>query len=192
MNENRDPILDHEVDGITELDNKLPRWWVWLFNLTTVFAVIYMLYFHVLDKGPSQAQQYQNEVAAAQAAQAPVAATTPDATTAAAPAASEEPSRDEAVLAQGKQIFTLNCAVCHGQNAEGLIGPNLCDDSWIHGSAFADNLHTIREGVLAKGMISWKAVLKPDDILAVGSYIYSLRGSNPPNPKAPEGVKAGS
>lgn len=191
MNENRDPILDHEVDGITELDNKLPRWWVWLFNLTTVFAVFYMLYFHVLKKGPSQAQQYQNEMAATQATQTPVATASPDAAPAAA-AAAEEPSRDEAVLARGKQIFTVNCTVCHGQNAEGLIGPNLCDDFWIHGPAFADNLRTIREGVLAKGMISWKALLKPDDILAVGSYIYSLRGSNPPNPKAPEGVKAGS
>jgi cytochrome c oxidase cbb3-type subunit 3 len=192
MNEQRDPILDHEIDGIKELDNKLPRWWVWLFNLTTIFAVIYMAYYHGLKTGSMQEQKYQNEIAAAEAAKAPAAVVATDAAAAPATPAVEEPSKDEAVLAKGKQLFTVNCAVCHGQNGEGLIGPNFCDDSFIHGPAFADSLHIIREGVLAKGMISWKAVLKPDDILAVGSYIYSLRGSNPPNPKAPEGVKAGS
>ena len=186
-------ILDHEIDGIRELDNKLPRWWVWLFYLTTIFAVIYMVYFHVLDVGPSQTRKYEQEMAAARG-ETEIAAVVPPGGTAvaAAPVAADEPSQDPAVLARGKDVFKINCALCHGQNAEGLIGPNLCDDSWIHGATFADNLHTIREGVLAKGMISWKAVLKPADIQAVGSYIYSLRGSNPPNPKAPEGVKAGS
>jgi cytochrome c oxidase cbb3-type subunit 3 len=191
MNEQPEQMHDHNYDGISELDNKLPRWWVWLFNLTTVFAVIYLAYYHLLKVGPGQEEAHRREVAAAQAALAPaVVATTGE--TAVVAAAVEEPSTDDAVLATGKQIFTVNCAVCHGQNGEGLIGPNFCDDSFIHGPTFADSLHIIREGVLAKGMISWKAVLKPADIQAVGSYIYSLRGSNPPNPKAPEGVKADS
>ena len=187
------PILDHEIDGIREMDNKLPRWWVWLFYLTTIFAVIYMVYFHVLDLGPLQAEKFEREMAAARGAVA-VAAALPaggEPGAAAVAPAVEEPSTDPAVLAQGKVIFTANCLVCHGQNAEGLIGPNMCDEFWIHGPTYADNLRIIREGVLAKGMISWKAVLKPADIQAVGSYMYSLRGSNPPNPKAPEGVKAG-
>ena len=187
------PILDHEIDGIREMDNKLPRWWVWLFYLTTIFAVIYMVYFHVLNLGPLQAERFEQEMAAARGAVA-VAAALPaggEPGAAAVAPAVEEPSTDPAVLAQGKVIFTANCLVCHGQNAEGLIGPNMCDDFWIHGPTYADNLHIIREGVLAKGMISWKAVLKPADIQAVGSYLFSLRGSNPPNPKAPEGVKAG-
>ena len=188
MHDDQNPLKDHVIDGISELDNKLPRWWVWLFHLSIVFGVFYLLYFHVAKVGPSQAKQYQQEMAAARGE--PEAAST-EATATAAPA-EETPSTDAAVLARGKQLFTMNCAVCHGQEAQGLIGPNLCDDSWLHGPLFADNLRTIREGVLAKGMIAWKAVLRPDDILAVGSYIYSLRGSNPPNPKAPEGVKADS
>lgn len=185
------PLMDHEVDGIHELDNKLPRWWVWLFILTSVFAAVYLVYYHVARVAPLQAQQYANEVAAAKAATAPAVTPGPEGAAAApAVAAVEEPLTDEATLAKGKQIFTVNCVVCHGQKGEGLIGPNLCDDSWIHGPKFADNLHIIREGVPAKGMITWKNILKPEDILAVGSYIYTLRGSNPPNPKAPEGVKA--
>lgn len=188
MSNESEEILDHDYDGITEMDNKLPRWWVWLFNLSIVFAFFYLLFFHVLNLGPSSAKLYQQEIAAAKGEPEP----TPGGAAAALAAVpvEEVPSTEDAVLAKGKQLFTLNCAVCHGQNAEGLIGPNLCDDSWIHGPTFANNLHTIREGVLAKGMIAWKGVLKPADIQAVGSYIFTLRGSNPPNPKAPEGVKA--
>ncbi len=192
MHDDENPLKDHVIDGISELDNKLPRWWVWLFHLSIVFAAFYLLYFHVLRIGPSQAGLYQQEMAAARGEPE---ATPPEASAAAVPApasAEETPSTDTAVLARGKQVFTVNCAVCHGQEGQGLIGPNLCDDAWLHGSLFADNLRIIREGVLAKGMIAWKAVLRPDDILAVGSYLYSLRGSKPPNPKAPEGVKAGS
>ena len=188
MSDPNNPIMDHEIDGITEMDNKLPRWWVWLFNLCIVFAVIYMAVYHVARVAPLQEQQYRNEVAAAAPAVSPTP-TDSTAAVAAAPAA-EEPSKDDAVLAKGKQLFTVNCAVCPGPDGGGLIGPNLCDDSWIHGPKFTDNLHIIREGVPAKGMITWKAVLKADDILAVGSYIYTLRGTTPATPKAPEGVKA--
>lgn len=188
MSNENGPLLDHEVDGIRELDNKLPRWWVWLFVLTTVFSAGYLAYYHVLGAGPLQDEEYQQAVAAAQAASAPTPA--PEGATPVAPV-TEEPSRDEAVLAKGRQLYTANCMVCHGPDGGGLIGPNLCDDSFIHGASYADSLHTIREGVLAKGMIAWKAVLKPDDIQAVGSYIYSLRGTTPATPKAPEGVKAG-
>lgn len=188
MSNPQDPILDHNYDGIAEMDNKLPRWWVWLFNITIGFSAVYLLFYHVLDLGPLQEAKWKNEVtaAAAPAAAQPGGEGTPAAV---APAV-EEPSTDAAVLARGKELFTINCVVCHGQNGQGLIGPNLCDEYFIHGPQFADSLHTIREGVLAKGMISWKAVLKPEDILAVGSYIYSLRGTNPPEPKAPEGTKA--
>lgn len=187
MSNENGPLLDHEVDGIQELDNKLPRWWVWLFVLTTVFSAVYLVYYHVVDAGPLQAEMHANEVAAAKAATTPPPA--PEGAVAAAPVV-EEPSADEAVLARGKQLFTVNCMVCHGPDGGGLIGPNLCDDSFIHGPTFADSLHIIREGVPAKGMITWKTVLKPDEIQAVGSYIYSLRGTTPANPKAPEGVKA--
>lgn len=189
MSENPNPMHGHEVDGISELDNLLPRWWVWLFALTSIFAALYLLYYHVLDRGLLQAAMHEQEMAQAQGALATAAAAAPEAT--AAPAA-EEPSTDPAVLARGKEVFTVNCVVCHLADGGGLIGPNLCDDSWIHGPKFADNLHIIREGVPAKGMITWKTILKPEDILAVGSYIYTLRGTTPAAPKAPEGVKAGT
>ncbi len=190
MSKDQDPLLDHEYDGIAEMDNKLPRWWVWLLNGAIIFSFFYLLYFHVLRLGPLQEAKWEGEIARAKgAAPAETIATAGDGATA-APTAEELPSTDAEVLAKGNTIFTANCAACHGLKAEGLIGPNLCDEFWIHGPTFANNLHIIREGVLAKGMISWKAVLKPDDIQAVGSYIFSLRGSNPPNPKAPEGAKA--
>lgn len=185
MSENPNAMHGHEVDGISELDNLLPRWWVWLFALTSIFAAIYLLYFHVLDKGPLQDALYRQEMAKAKGAQEAVSAAAPTATP-----AEEAPSSDPAVLARGKELFMANCMVCHLADGGGLIGPNLCDDSWIHGAKFADNLHIIREGVPAKGMITWKTILKPDDILAVGSYIYTLRGTTPATPKAPEGVKA--
>lgn len=188
MSNEPDPILDHTYDDIAEMDNKLPRWWVWLFKLSIAFAFLYLMFFHILKIGDSSAALYRKEILAAKGEPAPA----PADGSAVTAAPEEQPSTDEATLARGKEVFKANCTVCHGQNAEGLIGPNLCDDYWLHGPRFADNLHTIREGVLAKGMISWKAILKPADIQAVGSYIYTLRGSNPPNPKPPEGVKADS
>lgn len=94
---------------------------------------------------------------------------------------------DTASLAAGKQIFITSCAVCHGHNGEGLIGPNMTDPYWIHGGKIADLVKVINEGVLVKGMIPWKTTLSPDQINQVASYILSLQGTNPPNGKAPEG-----
>jgi cytochrome c oxidase cbb3-type subunit 3 len=96
------------------------------------------------------------------------------------------PSKDPAVLTEGHRIFTTYCAPCHRADGGGLVGPNLCDDYWIHGSAYQDNLKTIINGVPEKGMLTWRGVLKPNEIQSVASYIYTLRGSNPPNPKPPE------
>lgn len=181
-NEKESLLMDHDADGITELDNNLPRWWVWLFVLCCIWAFGYMLYYHGMG-GPGQIEQYENEMAVAKAATP--AAPEP----AAAASAMSEPSRDEVVLAQGKDLFMKNCLVCHGPDGGGLIGPNMCDDYWIHGSTFSDSVRTIEEGVLAKGMIAWKTILKPDEIFAVASFIYTLRGTTPAAPKAPEGEK---
>lgn len=186
MKDEKEPLLmDHDADGITELDNNLPRWWVWLFVLCCVWALGYMVYYHVMG-GPGQIQQYENEMAAV----TKVAPAAPEPGTAAAAPAPAEPSQDETVIAHGKELFTKNCMVCHGPDGGGLIGPNLCDDYWIHGPKFADNVHTIEEGVPAKGMITWKTILKPDEIYAVASFIYTLRGTTPATPKAPEGEQA--
>jgi cytochrome c oxidase cbb3-type subunit 3 len=177
----KDPLLlDHEADGIRELDNNLPRWWVWLFNLSIVFAVGYLGYYHVFHFGDLQAAQYVKESKQGEAIQ-----------TAALKGFEDSlptllPSKDQAVLDRGQAIFLHNCAPCHRADGGGLVGPNLCDDYWIHGSNFVDNLRTIVNGVPAKGMLTWRGVLKPAEIHAVASYIYTLRGTHPPNPKPPE------
>jgi cytochrome c oxidase cbb3-type subunit 3 len=177
----KDPLLlDHEYDGIHELDNKLPRWWVWLFNLTTVFAVIYLLYYHVFHQGQLMAAQYQQEMQVGDQIKARAIGEFEHSMT------SLQPSKDPVILSEGKETFAKLCAPCHRFDGGGLVGPNLCDDYWIHGSNFVDNLQTIWNGVPAKGMVTWKGTLKPSTIYAAASYIYTLRGSNPKNPKPPE------
>jgi cytochrome c oxidase cbb3-type subunit 3 len=181
MNETRDPLLlDHEVDGIRELDNKLPRWWVWLFYLTAAFAPIYLVYYHALGAGDLSAEAYAKEmVVGNQIKEASMAKFESQID-------QSNPSQEAPVLDRGKQNFLQLCAPCHRVDGGGLVGPNLTDDYWIHGDQFADTLRTIWNGVPEKGMVTWKGVLKPEEVQAVASYIYSLRGSNPPNPKPPE------
>jgi cytochrome c oxidase cbb3-type subunit 3 len=98
-----------------------------------------------------------------------------------------EPSKDPAVIARGAQSFVTKCAPCHRADGGGLVGPNLCDDYWIHGDKFADSVRTIWNGVEAKGMLAWKKQgMKPTEVIEVASFIYTLRGTNPKNPKPPE------
>jgi len=180
-NDEKDPLLlDHEYDGIRELDNKLPRWWVWLFWGCNLFAVFYLGYYHVLGKGQLSAAEYQAEMKIGDQIKARAVADFE------AKMGTLEPSTDPAMLAEGKDTFMKLCAPCHRADGGGLVGPNLCDDYWIHGSNFVDNLKTIWNGVPSKGMVTWKGVLKPQTIHAVGSYIYTLRGTEPPNPKPRE------
>ena len=181
MNDENDPLLlDHEIDGIRELDNKLPGWWVWLFNLTILFAVFYLVYYHVLGAGDLSAAEYRKEMKKS----AQVKAAAMGKFEAGIPALT--PLKDAAILDTGKQIFLTRCAPCHRADGGGLVGPNLCDDYWIHGSNYIDTINTIWNGVPAKGMITWKNYLNPDQIVSVASYIYTLRGTHPPNPKPPE------
>ena len=175
-------LLDHEYDGIRELDNKLPRWWVWLFNLSILFAAVYLLYYHVLSKGQLMAAEYQDEMRFGNEIKARAMTEFEN------NIASLQPSKDPAVLAEGKETFMKMCAPCHRADGGGLVGPNLCDDYWIHGSNFVDNLRTIWDGVPSKGMVTWKTTLKPSAIYGAGSYIYTLRGTNPKNPKPPENL----
>jgi len=175
------PLLDHDADGIKELDNNLPRWWVWLFNLTILFAGSYLLYYHVLGKGELQAAAYEREMLIGNEIKGRAMAEFE------ATLGSLQPAADEVTLARGHEIFTISCAPCHRADGGGLVGPNLTDDYWIHGSQFSDNLRTIWNGVPEKGMVSWKGLLKPDEIKAVGSYIYTLRGAKLETPgKLPE------
>jgi cytochrome c oxidase cbb3-type subunit 3 len=184
---NKDPnknarVLEHDADGIKELDNLLPRWWVWLFWLCNVFGVAYMLYFHVLHLGNLQAAAYTRD--AQQGNQIKAAALAEFE----AQLSSLEPSKDSAILRDGQRVFTTYCAPCHRADGGGLVGPNLCDDYWIHGSTYQDNLKTIVNGVPEKGMLTWRGVLKPNEIQNVASFIFTLRGTSPLNPKPPENL----
>lgn len=175
------PLLDHEADGIRELDNNLPRWWVWLFNLCIAFAAFYLLYYHVLGKGDSQAAAYEREMKVGNEIKGRAMAQFE------ATLGSQQPSKDKVTLAKGLSIFTVSCAPCHRPDGGGLVGPNLADEYWIHGPQFSDNLKTIWNGVPEKGMVSWKGLLKPDEINAVASYIYTMRGAKLETPgKLPE------
>jgi len=181
MNEENNPLLlDHEADGIRELDNKLPRWWVWLFYLSIGFAGLYLVYYHVLGAGQLMAAEYQAEMAVGDKVKQASMAKFESAIDAL------EPSQDPYAISQGRQTFANLCAPCHRADGGGLVGPNLTDDYWIHGPKFADQVKTIWNGVPEKGMITWKGMLKPDQVLAVASYLHTLRGTKPANPKPPE------
>jgi cytochrome c oxidase cbb3-type subunit III len=174
------PLLDHDADGIRELDNLLPRWWVWLFYLTILFSVGYMGYYHVLGRGDLQIAEYTKEAKRGEEIKAAALAKFETSIGTLAP------DSDNAVVTKGQQVYTTMCAPCHRPDGGGLVGPNLTDDYWIHGSNYADSVKTILNGVPEKGMLAWRGVLKPNEIQAVASFIYTLRGTKPPNPKAPE------
>jgi len=176
-----DVMLDHNYDGIKELDNVLPPWWVYLFYGTIIFAGIYLFRYEVLGSD-NQAQEFDKEVAAAKIADE-YNKTAPDQMN------KEKVTllTDAASIAAGKTIFLANCVACHRPDAGGQIGPNLTDDMWINGGGIKNVFNTIMEGGRdGKGMISWKATIKPSEVQKVASYVLSLQGSKPVNPKPTE------
>ena len=184
-----DPLdMGHEADGIRELDNSLPRWWLWLFYLSIFYGIIYLLVYHVFRVAPLQEEQWRLEMAAAQKQM--------EAAVAAAGGPREvatEASSDPTVLALGKEIFSskATCWTCHGPEGGGMpaLGPNLTDTFKINGHAFADTLKVITDGSPRNPvMIPWKSMLKPDELFAVASYVWNMKGSTPSNPIPPEGV----
>ena len=184
MDKEQDIDLGHEYDGIRELDNSLPPWWLWLFYGTMIWGAGYLFYYYVSGKGLDQKQEYVAEMKAAEEQKALFLSTQANDID----EKSVTVATDEASLAAGKEIFVANCAVCHGQNGEGLVGPNMTDKYWIHGGSINDIFKTIKYGVPEKGMISWQAQLNPKAIQNVASYILTFQGTNPPNQKASEGV----
>lgn len=179
----QDVMLDHNYDGIKELDNSLPPWWVAMFYITIGFAVVYMTYYHFTDKGPGSAEEYEMEMERAdKAIQAFLAtqANLVDETNVTA-------LTDADALASGQSIFNANCAACHGMLGEGGVGPNLTDAYWIHGGDVKDVFKTVKYGVPEKGMIAWKSQLSAADMHKVSSYILTLAGTDPPNAKEPQG-----
>ena len=272
----KDVLLDHNYDGIQELDNDLPPWWLWMFYISIIWSVLYMIHYHVIGSGDLSAVEYEKEmnpqweetvtardfsigyhspfyktgeevtpllrvqIALAQEKEAALlaaqkmetagilkvedisfadiiqaamrvatsadleklqnafpgiyaayeAAETGTPTIAEAkPVSDLEPLTDAASLTAGESIFITNCATCHGKLGEGGIGPNMTDNYFIHGPTMNDMIKVINAGVPAKGMISWRGILKDDQIEQVASFITTLRGTNPPNAKTPQGDK---
>lgn len=173
---------DHNYDGIVELDNSLPPWWVYMFYATIAFGLVYVIYFHYLD-GPSQADEYNKEVELASLKKTEMLKQSAGKV--------DENSvtllTDAADIAKGKSSFITKCAACHGQAGEGGVGPNLTDEYWIHGGSINDIFKTIKYGVQEKGMIAWEAQMQPQEMQQVSSFIMSLKGTNPANAKAPQG-----
>lgn len=170
-------MLDHDYDGIKELDNRLPPWWVWGFYITILFAVVYLWYYHLSD-GPSSDQEYRAEVEVAEVQLKKLAELV-----------NEENVKvitDAARLDKGKAIFVQNCVQCHGAEGQGGIGPNLTDDKWIHGGGIKNIFTTVKKGVAGR-MVAWSNQLSPSQMQEVSSYVITLQGTKPLNPKAPEG-----
>jgi len=180
----QDILMHHEYDGIRELDNVLPPWWLWLFYGTIIWSVVYIFNVHISGTWLHQADEYEQEMAQAKAdveAYLANAAASVDENTVTLMAEAND-------LAAGKNTFVTYCKACHGENGEGnAVGPNLTDAYWLHGGDIKNVFTTIKYGVVEKGMQSWKKDLKPAEMQQVASYILSLQGSNPANAKAPQG-----
>lgn len=182
-----DILMDHEYDGIRELDNKLPPWWLYMFYFTVAFGPVYIGYYHFSD-GKLQLEEYATEMALAEEQKAEFLASEANNVD----ESNVELLTDATALESGKERFQTLCVACHGatggstQNPPG-VGPNLTDDYWLHGGSINNIFKTIKYGVPAKGMISWEAQLSPRQIQEVASYIVSLKGTNPPNAKDPQG-----
>jgi cytochrome c oxidase cbb3-type subunit 3 len=180
-------IEGHEYDGIQELDNPLPGWWLWTFLFTIMFGALYYLHYEI-GGAPSHLENLASqmeEIEQMRKSAAPLSV----------PMETEEQLKelleDKNVLALGKATFTGKCAACHGQDLEGSIGPNLTDKYWIHGKGqLVDILKVVREGVADKGMPGWNELLKKDEVTAVAAFVLSKKGSQPKNPKAPQGEPA--
>lgn len=176
-------IIDHDFDGIKELDNNLPPWWIYLFYATIVFAIIYHIRFDFINEY-TQAEEYEMEVAAAQIAIAEYKKTAKDLVD----VSTVELLTDATDLSAGKQIFETNCVACHMADGGGGIGPNLTDQHWILGGGIKNVFSTISEGGRdGKGMVAWKQILKPVEMAQVASYVITLGGTTPANPKEVEG-----
>ena len=218
MSEHQEHQLHGDYDGIQEMDNFLPRWWLYLFYVPIAISVVYLIYYHVLRVGYLQEDEWRREVdptfvRASTADQkflgvlpqyhsplfAADGARTPRMLALAGPQMAvvfltRETDTltylavvDPALLAAGELAFKNICSQCHGKLGEGGVGPNLTDDYWIHGALISDVVRSVKYGYPAKGMVPWQGTLKEAEIINVASYVLTLRGTNPPNARAPQG-----
>jgi len=169
----------HVYDGIEEEDNHLPNWWLAILIGSIVFGFAYWYVYHTAKLRPTPAVAYQAEVDKILAARAAASPTSPTALLAVV--------ADPAALAEGKQAFMTTCAACHGQNGEGIIGPNLTDRNWIYGAQPADLIKAAIEGFPAKGMPAWGPIIGNERALKAAAFVWTIKNSNAPGGKAPQG-----
>ncbi|MVN90585.1 cbb3-type cytochrome c oxidase N-terminal domain-containing protein [Mucilaginibacter aquatilis] len=185
LSEEKSILIEHDFDGIHELDNPTPAWFMGLFYASIIFGIVYLLSYHVFGFGQLQDEEYKTEMLVAakeKEAYLAKAANRVDETTV-------KLSTEPAALAEGKNVFKQSCAPCHGDKAQGMVGPNLTDDYWLHGGKISDVFKTIKYGVTAKGMPTWEKQLSPKQIADVANYIKSIRGTNPSGAKEAQGTK---
>lgn len=183
--EEKDLVIDHTYDGITELDNPVPAWFNGMFYASVAFAVVYLCVYHVFGWGLNQDEEYTREMARADKARQEWLAQAADQVDENTVSVDVRPE----TIAAGLAIFAQHCTVCHGGAGEGGIGPNLTDEYWLHGGEVQDVFKVIKYGVLDKGMVPWEQSLTPAQLAEVTNYILTLQGTNPPNPKQPQGEK---
>lgn len=169
----------HEYDGIRELDNTMPPWLQGIFYITILFAIGYLVNYHIINPENTQLKEYQNEMIAATEKYG-------DMDVVKIPIVQVE---DKSRLASAHEGFVSKCAACHLEDGGGSVGPNLTDEYWINGGSLENIFYTIRNGVPEKGMISWKGQLTDDEMLDLASYIKNLQGTTPTKAKAPQGEK---
>lgn len=179
----KDLEIPHAYDGIKELNNPVPAWFNVLFYGTLIFAAGYLYYYHIGEHGERQDDEYKTEVAKADIAKQKFLAKSSSSVD------ENSVKVDPAQIAVGKGVFDANCIACHGQHGEGLVGPNLTDEFWLHGGSVKDIFKVVKYGVPEKGMVSWEKNMSSANISAVTNYIISLQGSKPANGKAPQGEK---
>jgi cytochrome c oxidase cbb3-type subunit 3 len=176
--------MGHEYDGIRELNNPTPPWWRWSFYCSIVFAVVYVWRFQIAHSAPSQLEELAIAEAEAKDAKEEYLKN----------AANNIDENNVTLLtgvddiASGQKLFSTSCAPCHGAKGQGVVGPNLTDDYWLHGGQVKAIFTTIKYGVPEKGMKSWKDDFSPKQLAMLTSYIKSIHGSNPPDPKEPQGA----
>lgn len=184
-NQNKSHLTQHAVhvyDGIIEENNPMPGWWIWLFILTMIFGSLYWLHYQV-GGAPTLTDEYNTAMLSYK-----------NLVEKGASSSDTEESlsaymKNEKSLLLGAAIFKEKCAMCHGENLEGKIGPNLTDQYWVNGKGTRlDLLEIIKKGSPAKGMPPWDGLLKPIEVKDVVSFVFSKIGSNPANPKAPDGI----
>jgi cytochrome c oxidase cbb3-type subunit III len=174
------PVMDHEYDGIREYDNPLPRWWVWMWAGSFFFSVGYFFHYHVSHNGTSVSDDYLADMAEAREAEAKQSLAEP---------VSEDSlgklMQNPALMTDAKALFGLRCAPCHGAKAEGLIGPNLTDNAWVHGAGKLSDIYGVVDGgVPAKGMPAWGRQMTPIELRKVVAFVGTLRGANVPGKPA--------